>query len=415
MPAQLPAASAHSAASLRVADARARILSQLQPIAGTQRVPLQVALGRILAEDVLAPHNVPAYDNAAMDGYAVRFDDLADGAPLAVAGRALAGHPFNGVLASGHAIRIMTGAPLPVGADTVIMQEEAHVADDRVTFQAGQRREQHVRRAGEDLAQGQVALARGRRCEAAELGLMASLGLTEVTVRRRLRVAYFSSGDELTPPGAPLASGHIYDSNRFSLYGALTRLGCEAIDLGQVSDTPEALERALREAASHADAIVTSGGVSVGDADFIRTLLTRLGTVDFWKIDMKPGRPMAFGRIDNTWIFGLPGNPVATLVAFQQLVRDALLHLGGLSPLPAPFLLPACSLAAIRKRPGRREFLRGHAALQDGRLTVAVSGAQGAGILKSMSDANCFIVLAEEQGDVAAGESVSVQLFSDFS
>jgi molybdopterin molybdotransferase len=328
-----------------------------------------------------------------------------------VVGTAFAGRPFSGLVGAGQAVRIMTGAPIPEGADTIVVQEVARADGNRVVIPPGQRRGQNLRRAGEDLVLGGVALPAGKRCGPAELGLIASLGIAEVTVRRPLRVAFFSTGDELASIGKPLAPGEIYDSNRYTLFGALSRLGCDVLDMGVVRDDPAALEAAFRDAAAGADVILTSGGVSVGEADFIRELVNRLGEVAFWKIDIKPGRPMAFGRVGDAWLFGLPGNPVAVLVTFYQFVQDALLALSGVTPLPEPVMFEAACGEAIRKQPGRREFLRGRLATGAGGLQVQLAGAQGSGVLRSMSEANCFIVLPEARGDVAAGEPVLVQMF----
>ncbi|KON80893.1 molybdopterin molybdotransferase MoeA [Azoarcus sp. PA01] len=407
------ATSAPRSPQLTTAEARRTILERLAPIDGWERVAVRNALGRVLLDDVIAPCNVPAHDNSAMDGYAVRFRDLAVGheTALAVVGTAFAGKPFSGIVGGGQAVRIMTGAPIPQGADTIVVQEMARVADGQVFIPAGQQAGQNLRRAGEDLAVGGVALPAGKRCGPAELGLIASLGIAEVTVRRRLRVAFFSTGDELASIGKPLAPGEVYDSNRYTLFGALSRLGCDMLDMGVVPDNPAALEAAFRGASADADVILTSGGVSVGEADFIRELVNRLGEVAFWKIDIKPGRPMAFGRVGDAWLFGLPGNPVAVLVTFYQFVQDALLVLSGVSPLPEPALFEVRCGEAIRKQAGRREFLRGQLQTVDGRQTVRLAGAQGSGVLRSMSEANCFIVLAEERGDVAAGEAVTVQVF----
>lgn len=398
--------------NLSTSDARRAIFERLSPVTGWERVAVRDALGRVLAEDVIAPCNVPAHDNSAMDGYAVRFADLGqDETALAVVGTAFAGKPFTGIVGTGQAVRIMTGAPIPQGADTIVVQEMTRSEAGRVFVPPGQESGQNLRLAGEDLAIGGVALPRGKRCGPAELGLIASLGIADVVVRRRLRVAFFSTGDELASIGRPLGPGEVYDSNRYTLFGALSRLGCDILDMGVVQDDPAALEAAFREAAHNADVILTSGGVSVGEADFIRELVNRLGEVAFWKIDIKPGRPMAFGRIGNAWLFGLPGNPVAVLVTFYQFVQDALLALSGVSPLPEPVMFEAAAAETIHKRPGRREFLRGQLATTDGRNVVRLAGTQGSGVLRSMSEANCFIVLPEERGDVAAGEPVLVQLF----
>lgn len=399
--------------SLGVDEARQAILRRLTPITGRERVAVHNALDRVLAADVIAPCNVPANDNSAMDGYAVRAMDLAatGATSLTIAGTAYAGQPWHGTLDAGAAIRIMTGAAIPAGADSVVVQEVTTSDGARVTIPEGQRAGQNIRRAGEDLAQGASALRAGKRCGPAELGLIASLGIAEVAVFRRLRVAFFSTGDELASIGQPLAAGQVYDSNRYTLKGALTRLGCELLDMGVVRDRPADLEAALRNASENADVIVTSGGVSVGDADFVRELVSRLGEVAFWKLDIKPGRPMAFGRIGDAWLFGLPGNPVAVLVAYYQFVQDALRTLAGVGPLAAPLIYRVTCTDAIARKPGRREFVRGRLEMTADGMRVRVAGAQGAGILRSMSEANCFIVLAESCAGVRAGDTVSVQPF----
>lgn len=399
--------------SLGMAAARQAILAPLTTIAGRERVSIRDALTRVLAEPVIAPCNVPAHDNAAMDGYAIRHVDLAPAGTtrLQVVGTAFAGRPFSGRIGAGQAVRIMTGAEIPQGADTIVIQEHARAEGASVIIPANQEPLQNVRRAGEDIAQGNIALPSGKRCGAAEIGLIASLGIPEVSVVRRLRVAFFSTGDEIATIGQRLGPGQVYDSNRYTLFSALTLLGCELLDMGVIEDNPTALEQAFIDASANADVILTSGGVSVGEADFIRALMARLGDVAFWKIDIKPGRPMAFGRIGNAWIFGLPGNPVAVMVTFYQFVKDALLTLSGVSPLPERVLFDATITSSVAKRPGRCEFLRGHLARAGAERTVSVAGAQGSGALKSMSDANCFIVLPEDQGNVAAGATVPVQPF----
>lgn len=400
--------------SLSVEEARRRILEAISPIPGWERLAIRAALGRVLVEDVIAPCNVPAHDNSAMDGYALcaEYPPIRTGdAVFEVIGSAFAGHGFTGIVKQGQAVRIMTGGVMPAGADSVVMQERVRVDGGRIITSADIRPGQNVRRAGEDLAEGAVAIPRGKLIGPAELGLLASLGLAEVCVARRLRVAFFSTGDELASIGSPLGPGEIYDSNRYTLHGALTRLGCELLDMGAIPDRPEALEAAFRNAAAAADVVLTTGGVSVGEADFIRELMGQLGEVNFWKIDIKPGRPMAFGRIGNAWMFGLPGNPVAVMVTYYQFVMDALLKLSGLAPLPQRPMVPVPCTTPIRKPVGRREYLRGQMYVEDGAWKVRLTTSQGSGVLRSMSEANCFIVLDEERGDVAPGDTVDVQLF----
>lgn len=400
--------------ALPVADAQRVIRAFVEPVAASERVAVRSALGRVLAEDVISTVNVPAHDNAAMDGWAVRFADLSADAPVVLGriGTALAGRPFEGQVGPGQCVRVMTGAVLPTGADCVVIQEVASAEGDSITIPAGQKLGQHVRRAGEDLALGKPCLRAGHRVSPADLGLIASLGLAEVRVKRRLRVAFFSTGDELASVGELLKPGAVYDSNRYTLWGMLTRLGVELIDMGVVRDDPAALEAALSEAAQNADAIITSGGVSVGEADYTRELLGKLGEAVSWTIAMRPGRPMALGRIGSAYFFGLPGNPVAVMVTFYEFVRAALLAAAGQTEgldLPA---LQVPSQAALRKRAGRTEYQRGVLEVDaQGRLSVRVTGQQGSGVLRSMSEANCFIVLEHERGNVGAGELVTVQLF----
>jgi molybdopterin molybdotransferase len=400
--------------ALPVDTARAAIRSIITPVGTNERVAVRASLGRVLGEDIVSTVNVPAHDNSAMDGWAVRSSDLkSDGeTTLREAGVAYAGRKFDGSVRPGECVRVMTGAVMPPGTDTVVIQEVVRAERDRIVVPAGQQAGQNRRLAGEDLAAGRVVLRAGRLLRPAELGLMASLGLAEVAVRRRLRVAFFSTGDELASVGTPLQEGEVYDSNRYTLYGMLARLGVELIDMGVVRDDPAALERAFKEAAASADAIVSSGGVSVGEADFTRELLGRLGEVLFWKIAMRPGRPMAFGRIGGASFFGLPGNPVAVMVTFYGFVRDALLALSGRTDDYALPLLRVPSATALRKKPGRTEFQRGILERgADGEWTARITGSQGSGVLRSMSEANCFIVLEHERGDVKPGDLVSVQLF----
>ncbi len=400
--------------SMPVDRARALIRQFLVPIGTIERVAIRDALDRVLAADVLSPVDVPGHDNSAMDGYALRFADLAPSGEslLERVGEAFAGKPSNAVVGSGQCVRIFTGGVMPSGADTVVMQERTSEDADGVRIASGAvaKAGQNRRFAGEDLKAGQVVFAAGQRIRPAELGMIASLGIGEVAVYRKLRVAFFSTGDELKSIGTPLAAGEIYDSNRYTLYGMLRRLNCDVLDMGVVPDVPDLLEAAFREAAANADVVITSGGVSVGEADFVKQLLDQLGEVLFWKIAMKPGRPLAYGKLGSAHFFGLPGNPVSVMVTFYQFVRDALLLLQGqreIIPLPT-FKVPLAT--PIRKAPGRTEFQRGILAGDAATgYTVRVTGEQGSGILSSMSRANCFIVLPTDTGNVAAGELVDVQ------
>ncbi|HVS27465.1 MAG TPA: gephyrin-like molybdotransferase Glp [Burkholderiales bacterium] len=401
--------------SMAVAKAREFIQAYLNPITGTEKVNIRAALGRVLAEDIISPFNVPAHVNSAMDGYAVRFKDLnASGETvLRLAGIAFAGKPYTGKVSEKECVRIMTGAVLPQGTDTVIMQEHARAQGHDIRFDAGHKQGQNIRQAGEDLAIGQVVLKTGKHIRPAELGLIASLGIAEITVHRRLRVAFFSTGDELRSIGSLLEEGQIYDSNRYTIYGMLRRLGAEVLDMGVVKDDPASLERALSEAAATADVVITSGGVSVGEADYIKELLSRLGEVVFWKIAMKPGRPLAYGKIGQAHFFGLPGNPVSVMVTFYQFVREALLILMGRKDDYAIPTLKATCVSALKKAPGRTEFQRGILSRDtNGTWSVRVTGEQGSGILRSMSEANCFIILPESQGNVAPGTLVEVQVLN---
>jgi molybdopterin molybdotransferase len=398
--------------ALHVDKARAAIRACLEPVRETEHVPVRAALGRVLAEDIVPAIDVPGHDNTAMDGYAVRFTDLrAEATVLEEIGAALAGKAFAGSVGPGQCVRVTTGAVMPAGTDTVVVQEVVQAMDGKVTIPAGQKAKQNVRYAGEDLKKGVPVLRPGQVLSPADLGLVASLGIGEVEVRRRVRVAFFSTGDELASIGTALKAGEVYDSNRYTLHGMLERLGIEIRDLGVVRDDPAQLEAAFRKAAERADAIITTGGVSVGEADFVKPMMAKLGEALFWRIAMRPGRPMAFGRIGDAFLFGLPGNPVAVMVTFYQFVREALLVLGGRAGDCAPLLLEAQAAEPLRKVAGRTEYQRGVLSREDGALKVRITGQQGSGVLRSMSQANCFIVLEHSRGRVQAGESVQVQPF----
>lgn len=405
--------------ALPVAQAQRIVQDFVQPIQGIETVTIWQALDRVLAADVISPINVPAHDNSAMDGFAFQGADLLSDAAtsLAVVGTVYAGRAFDGEVEHGECVRIMTGAVMPAGCDTVVPQEFTQQATDTaVVVPKGVVRIGDNRRLqGEDLMEGKPALTQGRILRPADLGLLASLGISQIMVRRRLRVAFFSTGDELRSLGDDLEPGCIYDSNRYTLFGMLTRLGCELVDMGVVKDDPASLEAALRSACANADAIITSGGVSVGAADYTKQIMAQLGDVNFWKIGMRPGRPMAFGTITShgksAYLFGLPGNPVAVMVTFYFFARDALLRMMGAQNTALP-LLRVTSQADIRKKPGRTEYQRGILSIDaDGSPLVHITGSQGSGVLRSMSEANCMVVLRHDQGHVHAGELVDVVVF----
>lgn len=398
--------------SMPVEQARQLIQQFLVALTEQETVDLRNALQRTLAADVLSPMNVPPHDYSAMDGYALRSAGL-ESAPckLKIIGSAYAGHSFTGRVPAGECVRIMTGSLIPDGCDSVVMQEKVKVDGDTVTIADVHRPGENIRHAGEDITQGATVLTRGQVIRPAEMGLLASLGYSEIRVYRKLKVALFSTGDELRQPGSPLAAGQIYDSNRYSLLGMLGELNAEVIDMGSIHDDKETLKAAFLKAASQADAIITSGGVSVGEADYIKQLLHEIGEVVFWKIAMKPGRPLAYGKIGSCHFFGLPGNPVAVMVTFQQFVRDALRLLMGQQLKPAMEFQAICT-RPIRKIPGRTEFQRGILSQDENdRWVVHTTGEQGSGILSSMSKANCYIVLPVSQGNVEAGNAVRVQPF----
>jgi molybdopterin molybdotransferase len=414
----------YNAEDLPVEVAKAAIRALITPVADGETLPLDASLGRVLAEDIHSPIDVPGFDNSAMDGWALRSADLGDSETrLTEIGAAFAGHPFEGSVGPGQCVRIMTGAALPRGAVSVVKQESVRIEAKTLIIPAGEQPGQNVRHAGEDLKRDRVALAAGTTLHPAALGLIGSLGITQVSVYRKIRVAFFSTGDEVRRPNdhgdngdkaSALKPGQVYDSNHLTLRGMIERLGCIAIDLGVVGDDAAQLEAAFRRAAEQADVVITSGGVAAGDRDFTRPLAAKLGDVLFWKIAMRPGRPLAMGRIGSqdkaAWLFALPGNPVAVMVAFQQFVRGALLTLMGRRDVELP-RLPVRAAHAMDKRPGRTEYQRGVLERKDGEWTVRLTGPQGSGILRSMVEANCMIVLAHERDSIQAGEYVEVMLF----
>ncbi len=402
--------------SLSFEQALARIKESIQPIKGKKNVTIREAAGHILAEDVTSPLNVPPFINSAMDGYAINASDIPSSTgdtELKVIGKSFAGKPFDGKINSGETVRIMTGAVVPNGADTVIMQEHAEVKGSYIKISSEHKAKQNVRNPGDDFFIGDTIIKAGERLSPAKLGLLASVGITEFKVIRKPVVAFFSTGDELKGVGQHLEPGDIYDSNRYILFGMLEKMGVECIDMGVVPDIKEEIELTLKEAANIADLVITSGGASVGEADFIKIILDEIGEVGFWKIAMKPGKPLAFGHINDTVFFGLPGNPVSAMATFYQFVQPSLRLLEGES-ISAPVKLQARCISKLKKRPGRTDFQRGiMSSDSNGQLIVDTTGIQGSHMLSSMAKANCFIVLTRDAGDIEEGETVEVQPFNE--
>lgn len=400
--------------SLPVSEALSRIEQVVIPVTSTQKVELDLALNRVLAADVLSPVNVPNHTNSAMDGYAVRFADITENpvTTLTVVGKAFAGHGYVGALKQGETVRIMTGAILPTACDTVIMQEDAQVVSEtEIRVDSDHKKGQHVRYAGESLKKGDIAMMSGRRLNPADIGLLASLGVATIDVYTRPKVAIFATGDEVKPLTATLEHGEVYDSNRYTLSAMLSRINVEIIDLGVIGDDPALTEATFQTAAQQADAIIVSGGASVGEADYVRSTISDLGDVSFWKLAMKPGRPLSFGKLGNAIFFGLPGNPVSVMVTFYQFVLPAIRRLmGEHDTQPKRFLVPCVS--SLKKRPGRTEYQRGMLFYDaDNILKVESTGQQGSGILSSMSRGDCFIVLPDDCDGVSADSLVEVEPF----
>lgn len=404
----------HDPNSLIPDEANARIRQSINITSQIESVPIRQSLGRVLAKDIISTMNVPSATNSAMDGYAIGGKDLPESSvqTFKLIGESFAGNAFTGEVTQHQCVRIMTGAVMPTGTDTVVMQEHAELIDNH-TIQIAQNTQagDNVRQAGEDISQGDVVLNSGQVLSPADIGLIASLGQAEVAVYKKLKVAFFSTGDELRSIGDELEPGMIYDSNRYTLYSMLTQLNVEIIDMGVIKDVKEDIDAAFQQASEQADVIITSGGVSVGDADFVKASLETMGEINFWKVAMKPGRPLTFGKINDAYFFGLPGNPVSVMVTFYQFVQPALKYMMGNQHLNALTIKVSCE-SKLRKRPGRVEYQRGILSKNDqGELTVRKTGAQGSGILKSMSSANCFIVLPLENSGVQPGEWVDVQPF----
>jgi len=402
---------------LPVSVAVERMAAQITPVIDTVELPLRAALGRIAASSIESPIDVPAYTNSAMDGFAIHSNDLPESGEtsLTILGTVWAGKPLDLQIVSGQCVRIMTGGMMPAGTDTVVIQEHASVDGSSVVIDGSTNPGKNVRMAGEDISSGESIITTGTNLEPAHIGLMASLGIDRVTVFRQLKVAFFSTGDELRPlethAGQTLGPGELFDSNRHTLYSMLERLGVETIDLGVVADTPEATREAFIKAADQADLIISSGGVSAGQADFVSSTLAELGEVTFWKLAMRPGRPLACGTVGNAHFFGLPGNPVAVMVAFYEFVQPSIKRMQGCSRLNPPRFLARCE-NRLRKSPGRIEYQRGiFETTPDGVTTVRTTGKQGAGRLSSMCMANCLIVIAAEKDGVEPGDMVQIEPF----
>ncbi|KJF99499.1 molybdopterin molybdotransferase MoeA [Photobacterium leiognathi] len=389
------------------------ILEQVSPLTKTSTVALADAMGLVLAQDILSPINVPPFANSAMDGYALRAEDLTSTDTLVLAGKSFAGIPFEGECQAGQCIRIMTGAEMPAGTDTVIMQEETTVDGDNITFNIKPKAYDNVRPIGDDVSLGETVLVTGTRLTAREMPLLASLGIAQVEAFHRPKVAFFSTGDELRPVGETLEAGQIYDSNRYGIRALLEKFGCEVLDLGIIPDCPEKLRDAFLKGSTEADVLITSGGVSVGEADYTKDILDQEGQIGFWKIAMKPGKPFAFGKINNAWFCGLPGNPVSAMLTLYQLVQPMLAKLAGNSQYQPPVRVKAKATSLFKKRPGRTDFQRGIYSINaEGQFEVATTGNQGSGAFSSMHLANCFVVLEQERGRVQAGEDVTIEIFN---
>ncbi|WDE12667.1 molybdopterin molybdotransferase MoeA [Thalassomonas haliotis] len=391
-----------------------KMLSSITPIVETKELAIGDALHYVLAQDVLSPLNVPPHDNSAMDGYAFAADSLKDSRVLTLAGKSFAGAPFEGKCLPGQCIRIMTGAKMPAECDTVEMQENVEVTAAGIEFLELKKLGAHVRNAGEDIKAGQMVLSAGHRLTAIDIGVLASLGLGTVKVYRKLNIALIATGDELKSPGQTLTPGDIYESNSYVLAAMLSKLNVNVIDFGIIEDDYQLIKAAFVKADQQADAVISSGGVSVGEADYTKDVLDELGQIDFWKIAIKPGKPFAFGQLKNSIFFGLPGNPVSALVTAHQLAIPGLLKLQNGEPVKR-ISVAATTTTDLRKSPGRMDLQRGVLSVNEaGENIVTSTGAQGSGILSSLARANCYIVLPREQGRVAAGQQVRVQLFDQY-
>lgn len=394
-----------------IEQARQLIVEAITPFRDTIQCDLSDALDRVISQDIISEINVPAYDNSAMDGYALNYADYLVSKTLEQAGKSFAGKRFDGELQTGQCVRIMTGAEIPAGADTVVMQENASVEGRHITF-AQATQGDAIRPAGDDIKKGAVVLQAGARISPVDIGLLASLGIATVPVYRQLTVAVFSTGDELLPVGSVPRTDRIFDTNRPMLVAMLGKLGAQVLDLGIIADDKAKIRAAFEYANEHADCVITSGGVSVGEADYTREILEEYGTVDFWKLAIKPGKPLAFGRLSQSIFFGLPGNPVSAAVTFDQIAAPALSYLAG-CPFSTPKLLPAIATSGFRKRPGRTDYQRAHYFVDDeGQLSVQTTGSQSSGVLSCFRQSNCYAVLESQRGSVGIGETVNILLFT---
>lgn len=394
-----------------IEQAKKIILETTKQITEAEHCLLSNALDRIISQDIISPINVPAYDNSAMDGYALIYNDLQNTDTLKQVGKSFAGNKYEGLLHSGQCVRIMTGAEIPGGADTVVMQENTQVHGEQVTFTHHVSKGSAIRPAGDDIKIGTVVLSKGRRISAIDIGLLASLGINEVPVLRKLKVAIFSTGDELLLPGEAPRDDRIFDSNRAMLGAMLSRLGADVLNLGIICDDKAKIKAAFEQANELADCVITSGGVSVGEADYTREILSEYGNIDFWKLAIKPGKPLAFGRLPNSIFFGLPGNPVSAAITFDQIAKPALAHMAG-EQIEEPIVLSAIATCVFKKRPGRTDYQRAFYYVNDKHgLCVTTAGSQSSGVLSCFSTSNCYAVLENERGRVEEGETISILLF----
>lgn len=403
----------HTDQLLSLKEVLNNIFTLITPIAEKEIIPLTESINRITAREIISPINVPPFDNSAMDGYAIRFNDWHDAAPLVVAGTALAGSAFRDPLPAKSCIRIMTGAPIPAGVDTVIMQENTRLVDNAISFIQPIKPASNIRFAGEDIRQGDTVLTIGSKLSATQISLVASLGISEIEVFRQLKVAIFSTGDELQTIGQPLAAGQIYDTNRLAIRLMLEKMNCQVIDLGIIADEPDKLYQAFEQADQQADLVISSGGVSVGEADYTKQILNEIGSINFWQLAIKPGKPFAFGKLKSAWFCGLPGNAVSAIVTFYQLVQSIINHLSAFSQWQRTPYLKARTTSLIKTSPGRLEFQRGVARVNSqAELEVTPMPQQGSHILSSFNQSNCFIVLEQNRGTVNAGELVDIEYFN---